>query len=159
MPLKAQHSDTTCWAACMASIIQKYKGTSITSEDVCDRVLINSTRTMLQIQAHLRDYYQISTTRDHTATNSDVSTIKSSIDAGNALILGWISASSNHVTVLSGYSSRATTGAEYTIMDPLHAGNYYYLQTQTAVLPTNDEINSSNIYTLNETLTYSGLIN
>lgn len=168
MPKKAQHTSVTCWAACMASFVHKYKGYNLTSSDVVNDIvdvhpsysvsgLNNSEQSLLTVKNLLSSVYNISVLRDYTVTDSDMAGIRSSIDAGKASILGWRSASySGHVTVLSGYSLSGIN-VIYRIMDPLPVGSgriYDLNMTNPNFRPSNYSISSGEQYTLEESLTY-----
>ncbi len=184
MPAKSQHTLFTCWAACIASFVHKYRGYNIDSLDVCYDIvdydesdvpsnivgyfqisvssLNNSTRNFEQIKQYLYYVYNISTNYDSSFVASDLNSIINAIGNNRASILGWKNESNGkHVTILTGYNYNSVTNLTYLyIMDPLpkNEGSSYYLVVQANTIPINGEIPSFSEATLKETLTYNGVV-
>ena len=168
MPLKAQHTPYTCWAACMASFVHKYLGYNLTSLDIVNDIVdvhpnysanvLNNTELLLTTVKDLfSSVYGINVSRDHTVTDSDMAGIRASIDGGNAVIIGWEAVgASGHVTVLTGYSWSGSN-VIYNIMDPwpVNSGDEYSLDaTRPDKEPTNFYIENGYIHSPRESLTH-----
>ena len=154
LPDKAQGSYTNgCWAACMASMIQHYTGTTTSTANVISTTGGGSSgKTAAQVVGYLSQYYNI-TANTNTINSSIGTTVRSKLNSSKALILGWYCTVSSgtytysyfsHMTICDGHSY-ANLKYAYSIMDPKGSNGsgsqrYTLYTTSSTAMPSNMSI-------------------
>lgn len=121
VPIKKQQNPYICWAACVASVGQYKTGLNKDSLYVAQTLGNTGGGTIIDISNALSLIYNLKSTA--YSGSFYFNNLKTQIDSNKPVIGGFVSSSSGHAVVLSGYNS-SSSSASFAYMDPWDGAMY-----------------------------------